>query len=333
MQIKTLIGITILMSLTTNGLQAGEQAAAFLNIPVGAREAALGGAGVSLVNDAAAVYWNPARLGGLKQFNAATSMLSINIGGNGNLEAIQSKHYFAAAAIPLGPVGTLGIGWQHYAIGDIEHIDENRVSLGFFDDSENAFYLAYGYPIVADRMCVGLNVKYVRQQFTVLSGASAQGFGFSLGMTYQLHPMLGLALRMDDDFALKWENGTHDQVPFKGMAGLALRLWDDMLTLGLDLEQVWNRPLKAGSGLEFNYAPAFLQANPKTGIGKLSLRAGVDDFYLEDRGADFEFQQQLNFNYGFGMVFLLGGVQCNLDYTFGSYRIGSQNRFGASIFF
>ena len=324
--------INIVLMLST-GTEAGDGAAAFLNIPVGARAAAMGGAGVAIVNDASAVYWNPARLGSLTGFAATSSMLSIKIGDNGQFDDIASKHYFVAAAVPIWRIGVLGIGWQNYSIDDIEGRDTDGKFTEFFDDSENAFFLAYGVPIAANKMNIGISFKYVQQQFTVLEGASANGMGFSLGMSYQATRFLKLALRADDNFTMKWDNGDRDQALFKGIAGLALSLWNDNITMALDLEQIKNRPLKANYGIEFSYAPNFLGANKSTGVGSFAVRAGIDDLFLDNRGSDTKFQQQTNFTYGLGLGLFVSGVEFKIDYGFGSYRIGNQNRFTLSLFF
>ena len=77
-QIFTLM-ISIVLVFAT-GTQAGNGAAAFLKIPVGARAAAMGGAYVAVVNDASAVYWNPAGLASFQRFAVTSSMLSTKIG-------------------------------------------------------------------------------------------------------------------------------------------------------------------------------------------------------------------------------------------------------------
>jgi hypothetical protein len=333
MKIKKFTLIISIIILLVKGATAGDGAASFLNIPIGARAAAMGGAGIAVVNDASAVYWNPARIGSLNGFAATSSMLSIKIGDNGQFDDIESKHYFVAAAIPVWKIGVFGIGWQNFSSGDIEHRSETGELLGQFDDSENAFFLAYGYPIVANQMNVGINFKFVQQKFTVLQDASANGVGFSLGMSYQVTHFLQMALRADDNFTMKWDNGHKDQALFKGIAGMALSLWNDNITMALDLEQIKNRPLKANYGVEFSYAPYFLRANKNTGVGSLAVRAGIDDLFLDDRGSGTEFQKQTNFTYGFGLGLLVSGVQLSIDYGFGSYRIGNQNRFTLSVFF
>jgi hypothetical protein len=151
-------------------------------------------------------------------------------------------------------------------------------------------------------------------------------------MTYQMTHFLRVALRVDDDFALNWNNGHRDQVVFKGIAGLALSLWNESLVLGLDLEQLRERPLKMNTGVEFNYRPQFMRIGTNTGIGNLVARVGLDDFFLENKGFSNEFQRQMNLTYGFGLGFLIEGVRLQADYSYGSYRISNHNRFGLSVY-
>jgi len=52
------------------GTNIGTSAAAFLEIGVGARAQSMGGAFVSLADDATAMYWNPAGIGRISGFQA-----------------------------------------------------------------------------------------------------------------------------------------------------------------------------------------------------------------------------------------------------------------------
>ena len=103
------------------------------------------------------------------------------------------------------------------------------------------------------------------------------------------------------------------------------------VNIALDLEQIRDRPLKANGGLELRYIPSFLKSENSIGISNLAVRGGIEDCYLEDRGTGIDFQEQLNFTYGFGLGLKIQGITLNVDYSFGSLRIGNYNRFTMSL--
>src|SRR5690242_8470772 len=88
-----LIGGLALGGFQPAGASSGTQGAAFLDIPVGAGPAALGGAYTALAQDAYAPTWNPAGLGALN---------SLEFAGQ-HLDYLGSIHYeYLSFAAPLG---------------------------------------------------------------------------------------------------------------------------------------------------------------------------------------------------------------------------------------
>lgn len=332
-RIKIILPVFILGFILTSDAFAGVGAASYLNIPVGARAAAMGGASVAIVNDAGAVYWNPARLGVCKRLTLTSSVLSNKRGDNGIYGDIKCDHHFLSIAVPLGSLGTIGLGFKNFTIGDIEIRNEDGEQEGFFSNNEYALFLAYGLQVVPDRMSIGLSYKYLRQKFTLTGDPTAWGQGISIGLSYQAMQYIRLALRADDDILMKWENGHEDQVLFKGVAGCALTLFQNHLIMTFDLEQMTDRPLKAHYGSEFSYVPGFLRGAGQIEVSGLAVRAGLDDMFLEDLETGVEFQKQTNITYGFGIGILIDNVTLDINYSRGDFRIWNQNRFTLSIIF
>src|ERR1700690_3713191 len=105
------LAIGFLLSATSHVLAAaGTESASFLDIPVGAGPASLGGAYTALANDLYAPVWNPAGLGFLD---------STQLGGQ-HLAYLESIHYeHLGFVIPLKHGMGLGASAQYLGSGDI----------------------------------------------------------------------------------------------------------------------------------------------------------------------------------------------------------------------
>src|SRR5262245_58534970 len=105
---------------------SGTEGAAFLDIPVCAGPAAMGGSYVALAQDAYAATYNPAGLGFLPSTQFAGQHLSY----------LDTLHYeYLSFAVPFRktteyPRSALGGSVQYLGTGDVDSVDENGVSLG-----------------------------------------------------------------------------------------------------------------------------------------------------------------------------------------------------------
>ncbi len=170
----------------------------FLQLGVGARSLALGGTGITYVDDAGVGYWNPA---GLSEINYPT------ISGMHEARFDNTvQHDFGAFAAPLGK--DFGIGFTALHIG-ISNIKDTRSAFidrngnGAFDDED---YLDYSKVSSFGNYDWGFLFSLGKKQDSTLSyGAtfklivrkldpenSATGIGFDVGVRYR--PMENLVL-------------------------------------------------------------------------------------------------------------------------------------------
>lgn len=130
---------------------AGTDGASFLDIPVGARPAALGSAYSALASDAYAPVWNPAGLGFVGRIEAAGQHLSY----------LESIHYeYLGLALPIGKLGSLGASAQYLGSGDINSTDNFGNAIGDFSSHYAAYSAAYGRKI-GDATSLGLTAKWI----------------------------------------------------------------------------------------------------------------------------------------------------------------------------
>ena len=149
----------------------GTTTADFLELGVGARGDAMGGAYTAVVDDAEALYWNPAALSSV-QDHSATLM---------HAPYIDSSYYDSIQyAQKLGP-GSIGVGLQYFNAGSITQTDASGVSTGSFDPYDLAISVGYGYKLngmgVLDGYSVGAGVKWIQSRIATYASAEALDLG------------------------------------------------------------------------------------------------------------------------------------------------------------
>ena len=180
--------ITLVALPATAQRNAGRNAAAFLEIGVGAREAALGAAATSLTHDAGQFFWNPAGTA-----LAADQQASVSLS---YASWIADLSYTAAAAgYNLGNAGTITVGVQTFGLSGIPANRQN----GYEDpilqglETDNNTSSTYDYLDLAvgvsyaryffDRLALGATVKVINES---IDGERAGALGFDFGSVYSV---------------------------------------------------------------------------------------------------------------------------------------------------
>ncbi len=159
----------------------------YLNIGVGSRNLAMGGAVSASANDVTAAYWNPAGLMLVKPDLQIGLMHAEYFAGN-------SKYDYAGVAMPLkGKNRSLGISAFRFATDDIAYTIDYIQPDGSFDDSklksisagDYAFLLSYAQDLKLFRnpeiqTRAGANAKILYRH--IGSMANAWGAGLDLGL-------------------------------------------------------------------------------------------------------------------------------------------------------
>lgn len=294
---KRLLIILSIMSLFPVSVYAATgdagQAARYLRIGVGARALGMGGAFVSVCDDASAAYWNPAGLTQLtmREITSMTSLMSLD-----------RSYNFLNYVTPQEDT-TFGISLINFGVKDLREfvskgngVDEE---LGKFDDTENTLMLSVARPL-NDRLSLGVNLKYLTQemnpsQVNPKGRPKASGAGLDIGTLYKLSDNFKAGLMLQDVRSyLKWETDWTDRLPLVVKLGISGKFFDDKLTLATDLEQVEdNHKTKIYAGAEY-----WLKEN-------LGLRAGVFDTEVTA---------------GLGFIFPTKTFKSRLDYSFAPDR-------------
>lgn len=258
-------------------------AAPFLEIGVGARAVAMGGAFVSTSNDASAIYWNPAGLGRL--FRPELMFVHTNWIADINFD-------FAGAVIPLGRLGSLGASLTSLSMGDmkVRTVNLPEGTGEFFQARDMALGISYGFSLT-DRFALGFNVKYIYQK---IWKESAQGIALDIGTLYvtTFHGLrigaaltnFGTDMKMDGEDLLVF----HDVDPQQ--QGNNDRVFAKLETSG------WPLPLNFQAGIAFE----LLQTRPHRLTFASEAMHPKDNTESLHLGAEYAFRE---------MFFLRGGYR------------------------
>ncbi|MBX3006927.1 MAG: PorV/PorQ family protein [Melioribacteraceae bacterium] len=170
------IGILVLLLqpvMAQRVTKTGTTAAKFLSIGIGPRANAMGAAYSSVADDASAMYWNPAGIARISEYQTAFTYTKMFADINVN--------YFGAV-IPAGDLGVFGIGITALNIGDMEVTTEYypEGTGEIFNAGSYAFGLSYAKFITSD-FAVGVTIKYIREG---IYNSSAEGFGVDVGTVF-----------------------------------------------------------------------------------------------------------------------------------------------------
>jgi len=163
--------------------KTGTTAATFLEISVGAPAIGLGGAFVSLSNDATALYWNPA---GIAKLTGSEAVLS-------HTDWIaDTKFDFAGIVLPVGSFGTLGFSLTSLSMADmpVTTVEMPDGTGEYFSAGDIAAGLSYGR-LLSDRFSVGFTAKFIQQS---IWHETADAFAVDVGTLFKTDLFGGMVI-------------------------------------------------------------------------------------------------------------------------------------------
>ena len=312
----------------------GDNAASFLEIGVGARALAMGGAFCSIADDGTAFYWNPAGLAFMRR-----PQLSGMYGPQfGTIENPLGNFHYLGYSQTLPGRAMLAVNWIRLTVDDIPLYSElegesywdrlhdvdlrpSGESDGFIQDVEDAFYfsfakmsswnvdLGWDFHKVLVEIPFGVNIKWFRQK---LGDHEASGVGVDVGAMMRIHLgdffdnkriglfTIGLHVQDVTGSKMSWDTRHQDAIPHNVKWGLSYcqSLGKSSISISYDKDSRWGP--RDRWGLEYR------------GFNVIALRMGLDN------GA---------FTGGVGIRFWFMQV----DYAFLSHEFSSLHRLSCSI--
>lgn len=160
----------------------GESAVPFLLIGPNSLNAGMGETGTGLVNDASAMFWNPAGLGFQKGIQVSITH-SPWLPGLGLSDLFYD--YLAAKYHLKKLKGTLGLSITYLNIGKIIQTDEFGREIGNYQAFDGALAVGYGTKITKD-LGVGVVTRFIYSKLAVDPVAGEQGTGVAYNLSFDL---------------------------------------------------------------------------------------------------------------------------------------------------
>ncbi len=280
---------------------------AFLRVPVGARQAAMGASFLAVSKDVHAIYYNPAGI----------ANLPMRSGAFGYLNHILDIQSFFGAYVHPHTRGSYGIAVNFTDYGEFTETDASGAETGkTFGANTVAAYLTYSR-LHAERWLLGVNLKLLRME---LAQYSADGVAVDLGVIYQSTIMDNLTFAAGV-FNLGKERSafirTKEALPLNFQLGVSKRLAHLPLLYSLTLLKYQDEDLRFRAGGEFTLSKS------------LYLRLGYDTVGSDQKvGTDRDRFAGISFGLGFAIHDYV------LDYSLSSFgEVGSLNRLSFSMTF
>lgn len=345
---KFSVYIGLLLGLLFSGLICGQEtryAAAFLDLGIGARGMALGGAYVAVADDGSAFYWNPA---------GASTLVRAEVSGMyASLFNSLVKHFHVGFTRPLYGAGAISINWVRLSVsgiprydspllddpnssyatrvlestrgGDWERFALTSEPLGFSNSHDDALFITlaklnkldidfgWQYFVLPVSIPVGVNIKLIRQTLFENRGS---GIGFDVGAMFKF----GLDDLLDDSRLGKFT------------FGVAVKdIWNTKITWNTDSRHVDRIPRR------WNLGGAYMQ--PLPGLSSQLLFAysvRQQDHNFHNFGLEYVYYNRLAVRFGLTDGKFTAGMGLKLalfriDYAFRSHELGGSHRINTSL--
>jgi hypothetical protein len=317
----------LLMIAVAAGLEAkevtktGTTAATFLKVDVGARAVGMGSAYVSVVEDATAMFWNPAGLARVKgneaMFSHARWIADIGMS-------------YAGVAVNLGGLGNIGVSGQFETMDEMERttILEPDGTGETFDAGSYALGLSYARNLT-DRFSIGMSAKFIHER---IYHSTANGAALDIGALFdtQLYGMkIGMSI---SNYGTKMQIGGRDMQaqidPDPTVTGNNENISAYLKTDAYEL------PLLFRIGVSLDVLKG-------TGMSNLILSVDAmhpnDDYESMNVGCEYVFNKMFSIRVGYkslfneesqeglglgaGFNYSLGGVRLILDYAYHDFGV------------
>ncbi|MFB0510162.1 MAG: PorV/PorQ family protein [bacterium] len=172
----------LLFLITTNtALLYASTGVAFLKIPVDARVCGIGEAAVAYIDNASALYYNPAGLAYIESFD----LLFMH-----NDWLLDMSHEYVAAGFGSKNIGTFGLSFNYWGSGEIQGITIRGDTIPGYLFSASSWSLNFGYGKTFGKFAFGLGFKFIGEKNESLSTSAYAG---DIGGMYDL-PISGLKI-------------------------------------------------------------------------------------------------------------------------------------------
>ncbi|MCL7764227.1 PorV/PorQ family protein [Polaribacter sp. Z014] len=302
----------------------------FLTIGVDAAGLAMSKSVVATTNDVNSIYWNPAGLVGIEDYQGSLMHASYFAG--------IANYNHVSFAMPIDKESAVGVSIIRFGVDDIlnttelidsdGNIDYNRIQL--FSSVDYAFNFAYARNLLFKDVKFGVNAKIVRR--IIGDFASSYGFGFDAGIQFERNSWkFGLMARDITTTFNSWAinedefNKIKDAIPGQNQdLPETTEITKPKLQLGVaknwEIGRMFNLLTEVNANMRFAktndiFSSDVVSIDPAMGFqvdydALVYLRAGVGNFqYI----TEFDNSKSLSMQPNFGVGFKYNGIK--IDYA------------------
>ena len=260
---KLIVIFLLLISFVSNAQIGGSNTYEFLNIPISARVASLGGSVIAVNdNDPTIAFGNPSLLN--KEMNGMLTFSYLNYFADIN-------HGFFSYAKDFKKAGTFSAGIRYLDYGTFLETDEGGNELGSFTAAEYAFVLGWGKQIDSS-FSVGANLKPIYSKLYIYNSA---GIAFDFSGTYYNKQKGFTASLLFKNVGAQLspyvEGGEKEPIPFEIQAGISKRFKHVPFRLSIDAIQLQNWNLAYNDSLVATNSSTTLSDEDKSERNRTSI--------------------------------------------------------------
>ena len=170
---RKIIAFIFLISLSSYSQVGGESIYIFLNLTGSARQAALGGETLTLIDDVNQPLWNPSVIN--EKLSGDLSINYLNYLADLSYTSISYAHMINKK------FGTIQSGITYLNYGKFVGADENGIENGNFKAYDLALSMGYSYKFTNSNFAVGANIKFIN---SVIDNYSSFGVGADIGILF-----------------------------------------------------------------------------------------------------------------------------------------------------
>jgi len=229
-------GIFILLLLLTNfgfGQVGGERVFNFLNVSTSARQAALGGETLTLVDDINQPLWNPSLINA--EIDNQASLSYVDFLGDINYGSLSVAHLFSRR------VGTFHAGVTFVNFGEFIAADVDGTETGTFKARDLALQIGYSYTLPWEGFFVGANMKFISSS---IENFTSSGIAVDVALTYhnEFRPYLFTAVIRNVGYQINAFDEVKEKLPLEIAVGASYKLENIPLQWHLTINnlQQWN---------------------------------------------------------------------------------------------
>ncbi len=319
-----------------NVSKVGTTTANFLEIGVGATANSMGGAFVSLANDASALYWNVSGIALTTKYQAIVAHTNW---------LADTKFDFAGLVVPLGDFGTVGLSFTSLSMGNmaVRTVDQPEGTGEYFTANDIAIAVSYARNLT-DRFSLGITAKYIRESIWHMS---ASAFAIDAGTLFKTDLLggmtigaiisnFGTSMQMNGRDARQFisvdptQLGTNNQIPTQiemgsndlplffqiGVSTPVLNYDNYKFILAADAIVPNNDYQSLNVGAEFSFQNVFF------------LRGGYNSLFLQNS------EGGLSLGFGVNTKMLFSAANLDFDYAYRNFgRLESVHTFSINIKF